>query len=919
MYNAVFSAVMTITGLTFAAIGLLLEGRERHWIRHAQVWKSLKFRGLLPVAIGVVLTSGFVLWRIDIEGDSFSLWWWLTIVLFVASLGALGWSLVLTRRLVEPTSILERLRRRLFTEQKMSASAESSVSDYMVVVKELLIGTLGEGDTNNYRVTHETGLVNPSCPPEGLDDCVSPGFSDATRIRTVGMLAVEALGEARAQFDASSGNRTVNLICTDTMAAILDAWSGLNVAEIEAGDHRTETEAALPKVMRKGSDAVSRSLAGALGVQRPSQTLVDKLSDGLRSVLPFVDAVTAFDAIERVVSAAERAASAGNLDEASGPLGVVTPGVIERLGPKRSQMLKRIAESVVQVTTAVTAARRPEMPFAETMIPAVLKDHDATVSLLAEMQKTDNQTCTLLLRHIYGSNLVSSRRVALQRFFEERLTGEGDDATRAAEQVATWLQPVADHLARTEPSRLKDLRQHVVSALRGHYSDETNVNPVYLMAIFAAIRVERRRMRDELTPGESPKFSPVEPGTLSNELEGSRRNKAAVRRVPVSPMLWQCINVLGSGLEYSRESGQPLPFSPEVRRSIMGSLSYVVHAVDDASVEDIGSLLHDEKLIRSIETLFSLGTTDLGDISVFLDRFWAASDVALSMESGTSLEQCLLRWRWLAIRLRCESAYTTTGVKMPTADLAPDPHSGTEDGSSPEETSNAVHGLESVVGGLVDGSPTAGGNDDGRFDSIVRILRTSLSSSEPEIELSQAFDDATAAGGLDESTARKLYSALLVDLVPVWLPEWATQLWEESERAQREGDAESAMLLVRTVRSCFKRTEGSKDRVTIPTGGPFFVFKLDVPSSPLLLDAGRRVMVAMLTDWLSAGIDHSLGREPSPEELRQSANSVVGTSRRAMSEKFTGVPGINKAKEELQSLGDRLVRRRAVPDPRTGQ
>ncbi|MEY4366573.1 MAG: hypothetical protein RLZZ305_1917, partial [Actinomycetota bacterium] len=34
MYNAVFSALMTLTGLTFAALGLLLEGRERHWIRH---------------------------------------------------------------------------------------------------------------------------------------------------------------------------------------------------------------------------------------------------------------------------------------------------------------------------------------------------------------------------------------------------------------------------------------------------------------------------------------------------------------------------------------------------------------------------------------------------------------------------------------------------------------------------------------------------------------------------------------------------------------------------------------------------------------------------------------------------------------------------------------------------------------------
>jgi hypothetical protein len=68
-------------------------------------------------------------------------------------------------------------------------------------------------------------------------------------------------------------------------------------------------------------------------------------------------------------------------------------------------------------------------------------------------------------------------------------------------------------------------------------------------------------------------------------------------------------------------------------------------------------------------------------------------------------------------------------------------------------------------------------------------------------------------------------------------------------------------------------------------------------------------MVAMLTDWLTAGIDRSLDREPTEDELRKSANFVAGTVRRAMRGKFTGVRGINRADEELQLLGEQLGQR----------
>ena len=935
MYDSVFSALMTLTGLTFAALGLLLEGRERHWIRHSRVWQELRSRSLLVVAGLVIVTSASVLWRIDSKDAPFTRWWWLTIVLFVSTLVALARTLVHTRRLVEPTAILERLRRRHFNESTLVSSPEKSVDDYMVVVKELLVGTLGEGDTNNYRATHSDALVKPASPPAGLEDCVPHSFPDDARLKAMGLLAVEALSEARAQFDAGAGSRTVNLICADTMVDVLESWARLDIDAIKEDRHRKTANDSREEVLRKGCDVVAQSLESALTVSRPSQTLVDRLESALRFVLPLVEVSTRFAALERLLTAAERAVASGKVEEALNPLSLVTPEFVESLGVKQTQALHRLASSIPTLTEDVLAARRPELPLSAGIVPMLLRDHDVTTRFLGELQAASDETCQQLLRHVYSSDLVRNRRILLQAFFEERLPAGQEGSADGAERAAAWLQPVADHLARVHPAGLGLLRQHSVTAMRSKFSADAVVNPLFLMAIFSMIRVERRRMRDErpqvVVNGEEDRTeseSPAIPeGTLSNVLDGRRQNVASVSRVPVSSTLWQCFNVLENGLQFSRQTGGTAIFSREVRRSVMGSLSFVVHGLDEVPEDELRTLLLDEKLARAIETVFDLGVVDLGEVSLYLDRFRAASELATGLEAGSNIAEIAVQNRWRAVRLLCEAAYYDTGCGRPAEELDAESTVGGDDASTVRDRGNDGSGVEELIAGLIDSirsltpatttAPGKGTRSDMIEDAIAvsRFLRLDISANSPEGDLLSAMNEMTSGMGarVPEDVARRLCCSVLVELTLARLPHWAHHLAEECRRVQGTDDVETAYMLLRSVRSCFKRVDGSRDRLSIPNGGPFYVFG-DSTLDPIdQLRSGSLVMKAMIEDWLMRGVDVLHGYTVTEEELLKSSNAVVGWVRTAIRTNLENEPDWRRIDHELLEAGRSVVGQRTVP------
>jgi hypothetical protein len=374
------------------------------------------------------------------------------------------------------------------------------------------------------------------------------------------------------------------------------------------------------------------------------------------------------------------------------------------------------------------------------------------------------------------------------------------------------------------------------------------------------------------------------------------------------------------GARFARQSSLSLEFSAEVRRSVMGSLSFVVHEIDDGSVEDLSGFLFDRRLVGAMETVFDLGVLDLGNVSLYLDRFSSAAQTAVELDVGDNPEARNLRNRWNAVRLLCEAAYFDTGCGRPPAELA--------DSGSPEDeqvrtgSSDVVDaGVNEVIAGLVDSirsvkfpaKRSATGRPLGTMVSdalkVSMFLRTKPTRANPEIDLWAAMDeldDGSHGATAERTVARQLCGSLLAELTRDLLPTWATSLSAECERALAAEDVESAFVLLRTVRSCLKRVNGSRERITISGRGPFYVFNDRTLKDAELLRAGSNIMKAMIEDWIRSGINEFRQGIPTREELETSSNGVINWVSEAMRQNLKHVPGWEVADSELWELGTRM-------------
>ena len=352
----------------------------------------------------------------------------------------------------------------------------------------------------------------------------------------------------------------------------------------------------------------------------------------------------------------------------------------------------------------------------------------------------------------------------------------------------------------------------------------------------------------------------------------------------------------------------------------MGSLSFVVHEVDDGSVEDLAGFMFDRRLVGAIETVFDLGVLDLGDVSLYLDRFRSAAQTAVELDVGDNPEARNLRDRWNAVRLLCEAAYFDTGCGRPPVELA-------DSGSSEDEqvrtgsSDVVVAGVNEVIAGLVDSirsvklpaKRSATGRPLGTMVSdalrVSTFLRTKPTLANPEIDLWVAMselDDGSHGAAAERQVARRLCGSILAELTRDILPTWATSLSDECDRALAAEDVESAFVLLRTVRSCLKRVNGSRERISISGRGPFYVFNDRTLEDTELLRAGSNVMKAMIEDWLRSGIDEFQQGAPTREELETSSNVVIGWVSDAMRKNLKHVPRWEVVDSELWELGTRM-------------
>lgn len=958
MYDTVFSALMTLTGLTFAALGLLLDGQEKHWIRHAHVWEQLRRRSLPVVGVLVILTSAIILWRIDLDDPAYSLWWNIVVVMFSVSLLALVLPLEHTRRLVDPEAILDRLTKRHIEllpiqedlDDDWADSASDVVRSYMNDVKELLSGSLGSVDLNGYGTVHSAGLVKPSLPMTGLEDCITDPDLDALRLRVAGLIAVEALGEARAQFDASSGARAVNVICARTMKEILEAWVEPNTSVITAGNYRAVSTTAQDEVLSKGCGVLARCLEGALSAPRPSQTLVDALVEALGSALGHVDAAVRHDAISRLVVGVERAVSAGNDEEAGSALGVFTPQVLEsvdsmvfilkallaeyrkdepsvtvaatlhrlvrewmnatdRADSEKSLLAQRTTSDLVATARSLSSSATRLGRLAQVVADVVprLDMKKPLDALLAELQDSDDAVLELFMRHVYANaGNLEDRDQVLYNFQLERLRNLPVDSDEAVRAVVTWLDPTALYLARVRPDRLGMLRKHACAALRKVHTQSCNVNPIFLSVVFARARAERASMREGTTP-----LPAVPDGALTNPADGSRAQSLSQSvRVPVNQVLWYCYDVLDNGLALSREKLVPVPFSVEVRRSAFGSLSLLFCDLDEMADDDLVDLLFDEKLVWSIETAFELGVEDLGDVSLYLDRIRAAAGLAAGLTEDRSARARSLRTRWQFIGLKCEQALAIGGFGRP-AEVAPaspdetaegtipgDPASGEEFrfDESPTPVASPPQRLLDVLSLHVDVPGSTGPVDETtiavvreRAQLLMSLLDRKWDWGAAEVDVVDHVGGLALASGtrlFDEAGAREVACLVMADLVLQRLPKWAVRLRDLVDRALRASDAELMFMVLRTSRSSLARVKGVRNTWMFSAKSPFYVFSQTLLDSEDLLRNGTLAMEAAISDWILGGINTRPGGEPMPEETEAELTSIVGATVAAMERRF---------------------------------
>lgn len=530
-------------------------------------------------------------------------------------------------------------------------------------------------------------------------------------------------------------------------------------------------------------------------------------------------------------------------------------------------------------------------------------------ALLAELRESEDAVLELFMKHVYahsGDLLVQDRDQALYNFLLDRLRNSPVDADGAVRAVVSWLDPTAVHLARVRPERLALLRKHACAALRRVYTPACNVNPVFLSVIFARVRAERATLRD----GSAP-LPALPDGTLTNPADGSRdRSASPSARVPVSQVLWHCYDVFDKGLALARDKGVPVPFSVEVRRSALGSLSLLFCDLDESVDEDVAVLLSDEKLVWSVETAFELGVHDLGDVSLYLDRIRAAAGVATGLISGRSVRARNLRVQWQKIGLRCERSLAVGGFGRPPVSVSVGNDQLMEGGVPDEAAPSEIFSLDASTTALtappqrlldvlsrhVDVPGGTGPVDEKRaaeIDERVQILSGLLDRrwglEAPEVEVMGRIGDLTITSGtrlFTEDEAREVACLVMADLVLQRLPKWAVRLRELADRAVSTSDAELMFMVLRTSRSSLAGVKGVRDAWMFSAKSPFYVFSDKSLDGEALLTNGMLAMEAAISDWILGGINTRPGGVPLPDETDAELTSIVGATVAAMERRF---------------------------------
>ena len=901
MYDAVFSALMTLMGLSFAAIGLLLQAKEKHWVRHAHIWRRICPHIFLSGAI-IFLSSVIILWIMEAESNttySLTLWglpesessvtnplssgtWWLVLLLFGVSLASL-WLLIRSAiKNLQEENILKRMRENHFSDE-LGDISDAKVKEFFAEISQLLTATLDVGDLATYEQILDIAIVDVAGPRERNGKSIQ----ESIRINNQGKIACGGLRQLRAQIDFSMDNpvaaRATSSACLVATKQIVDSWVDLDPEKLDPADY----EAAKKSVIEHAVEDFGFVAEFLLSAPMPSLSLVTEAAGICKSLSSGASDEEAEKSAERVLNGAQRALSAGYSKEALVLLDAISPWLnrswkfiptlmrLSVVGQKDSTDTKKFADLFDGLRVDANSLSIEDIGLLAPVLVEVLSNRSQRTQpklrnsfyrLVSRVASTLNKTERIRVflnsvesandeifqqfvqRFILDTDVAPDFHQLLTEFFGTKVESYGLGPVESVEKLCQLVYPVGRAIAKGKPERIFFLQGALVGACR-NLGAQTDVNPIFA-TLNAACAVEERFRLLAMADSSS---DPILTGEISYypDFRSEKKPISIERPISIEPpprSQWNkwvehCHSTMKAFRDERRDQNLDHGFSGDLRRRFLVSVSHLVAALEFEARDIQRAVLLDEKILTACELALSWDLSDAGDVTASLT--WIRDSAALvfadSLFVGRNEE--ILQKRWGQVFLLSTGALASED--NPLSDIFKYLHVNAEELISERLTNPRV------------GAPRTMSTSYEDFETKTKLVTAAQvaesRSDNPEEDIHEACSnvDFQTPEMKDEFCAR-----LLTAVAKMRMPKWADETRELSAKCADDGNATNAYYLLRIVRSCLRKDDWG---MVFHPEGLFYVFNkrgrfnknkeglTSKDSSPWIFD----VVEALARDWLA--------------------------------------------------------------------
>jgi|LakMenE01Jun11ns_1017448.scaffolds.fasta_scaffold9933806_2 hypothetical protein len=899
MYDAVFSALMTLMGLSFAAIGLLLQAKEKHWVRHAHIWRSIRWH-FARSAVAIFLSSVIILWIMEAESNttySLTLWglpesessmtyplsswtWWLVLFLFGVSLASL-WLLIHSAiKNLQEENILKRMREKHFSDE-LGDISDAKVKEFFAEISQLLTATLDVGDLATYEQILDIAIVDVAGPRERNGKSIQ----ESIRINNQGKIACGGLRQLRAQIDFSMDNpvaaRATSSACLVATKQIVDSWADLDPKTLDPADYEADYEAAKKSVIEHAVEDFGFVAEFLLSAPMPSLSLVTEAAGICKSLSAGASDEEGQKSAERVLNGSQRALSAGYSKEALILLDAIRPWLnrswkfiptlvrLSVVGQKDSTETKKFADLfdglrvdanslsiedigllapvLVEVLSDLSQQTQPKLRNSfyrlVSRVASTLNKTEGIRVFLNSVESADDEIFQQFVqRFILDTDVAPDFYQLLTEFFGTKVESYGLGPVESVEKLCQLVYPVGRAIAKGKPERIFFLQGALVGACR-NLGAQTDVNPIFA-TLNAACAVEERFRLLAMADSSS---DPILTGDISYYPDiHSEKKPISIERPPRSQWnKWveHCHSTMKAFRDERRDQNLDHGFSGDLRRRFLVSVAHLVVDLEFEARDIQRAVLLDEKILTACELSLSWDLSDAGDVTASLT--WIRDSAALvfadSLYVGRNEE--ILQKRWGQVFLLSTGALASEDNAL--SDIFKYLHVNAEELINERLTNPRVGAARTMSTSYEDFETKT------KLVTAAQIAESRSENPEEEIHEACSNVDFQTPEMQDEFCAR-----LLTAVAKMRIPKWADETRELSTKCAMDGSAKNAYYLLRVVRSCLRKDDWG---MVFHPEGLFYVFNkrgrfnknkeglTSKDSSPWIFD----VVEALARDWLA--------------------------------------------------------------------